>query len=583
MSKSPRSQSAAGRTPRRGGKATEGEGKAETPTRAAQAAESKGGAPAKRTTKSAASQSRKSAGTKAAPAKRGAAKTSSATAAPEKRSAAKSTGTKTASTKRGAAKSTATSAKPADAATTAPVPPAAETPDHKEKIGSQLEAYRALAARYVEAPFMFRPADLTGQARREHVRRTILEDHALRIDQRAHGTRDKFEKLAGSLFSFFRGTSLLFHRDMLGADARMPTVLALGDVHPSNFGVMPNADNVPIFGVNDFDDAIYAPFSWDLKRGATGFLIAAEEEGGHKRKRQKKIARKFLRGYLDGIRHFARHETEIHAQMREDNAPKVIRRLFEEARTKRADWLQKRYLDDSGRGFRANDELTPISSRRDEFQGLIDALAKANGIRPEGRAGTLRVKDVAMRHGQGTASLGLPRYYCLLEGPSRDASDDLIVEFKQARRSALEGLVPPHDFDAGTKAERIAHGQSVHLSDGDVFYGSAEIDGLSFMSRERAPFREDIDLDDLSKKTWKRYAHACGWALALAHARSDDAGLLDYDIEESILEAVAPERLFIEDTLRFAEEAVARMRQDQAYYRQDLKMGAFDATLHRYR
>lgn len=48
---------------------------------------------------------------------------------------------------------------------------------------------------------------------------------------------------------------------MAGDDAWMPTVLTLGDVHPENFGVMPNADNVPIFSVNDFDEAYYAPFT----------------------------------------------------------------------------------------------------------------------------------------------------------------------------------------------------------------------------------------------------------------------------------------------------------------------------------
>lgn len=115
------------------------------------------------------------------------------------------------------------------------------------------------------------PAILTGQARRKHVRACILEDHAERIDPHADGTSAKFEKLDGSVYSFFRGSALLFYRDMPGTDARMPTVLLLGDVHPENFGVMPNRDNVPIFSVNDFDDEVsYGPFTWDLKRGATG-------------------------------------------------------------------------------------------------------------------------------------------------------------------------------------------------------------------------------------------------------------------------------------------------------------------------
>ncbi|WP_353471769.1 DUF2252 family protein [Salipiger sp. H15] len=445
------------------------------------------------------------------------------------------------------------------------------------------EAFARLARRVDEEALVLRPRDLTGQARRLHLRSTIIEDHAVRIDQKASGADEKFRLLAGSLFAFFRGTSLLFHRDMAGDDARMPTVLCLGDVHPGNFGVMPNADNVPIFGVNDFDDVIYGPFVWDLKRGTVGFMIAAEEQGGLGRGRQRKIAKSFLKGYREGMEFFAEHNTELGVEMREDNCPKIIRPLFGKSSRSRRDWLAGRYLDENGRGFRASAELTPVSSRVEEFQQLVTALAKQKGIEAGGRHGPLRVKDVAMRHGQGTASLGLPRFYVLLEGPSEDASDDVIIEFKKARRSALEGLVPAHDFDAGEQGDRIAHGQSVHLAQGDVFYGNVEIEGESFMSRERAPFRNDADLDELSKKQWKRYARACGRALAQAHARSDDLGQLDYDIEPAILQAMEPAALFIDDILCFAEEAVARLRRDHEMFRRDLSLGAFEVTEKRYR
>lgn len=451
------------------------------------------------------------------------------------------------------------------------------------KVGDRVERYAALARDVVERACTMRPRQLTGQERRLHVRDTILEDHATRIDRKAQGAQAKFDKLADSLFSFFRGTSLLFHRDMAGEDERMPTVLVLGDVHPENFGVMPNADNVPIFAVNDFDDVAYGPFTWDLKRGATGFMLAAAEEGGYGPKRQRRIARHFIRGYIDGIDYYARNETESLGEFRPDNSPKIIRTLFEKAMESRESWLGGRYLDETGRGFPANEEFTPVSSRCEEFQALIDELAERNGIERDGRAGELRVKDVAIRHGQGTASLGLPRYYVLIEGPQKDASDDLIIEFKRARRSALHELVPEHDFDAGEKGGRIAHGQSVHLSQGDVFYGEVELEGMSFMTRERAPFRDDVDLDDLSKKSWKKYARACGRALAQAHARSDDAGQLDYDIEPRIREAMQPVELFVDDVLCFAEEALERVRRDHESYRRDHALGAFESVVKTYR
>jgi uncharacterized protein (DUF2252 family) len=443
------------------------------------------------------------------------------------------------------------------------------------KASGRVDGFRDLAERIAAGTQVVPPALLTGQARREHVRSTLREDHATRIEQRSHGAQKKFDELAQDFFKFFRGTALLFYRDMVGQDADMPSVMALGDVHPENFGVMPDAHGAPIFGVNDFDETIYAPFTWDIRRGATGFWIAAREEGGLNRGKRRKVVGKFVKGYLEAMRGYAEHATEKNDSYRFDNSPKVIRRLFEEAWEERRDWLRSDYLDPSGRGFRPNDELQPISGDKARFQKAVEDVVEAKGIDVPERAAELKVKDVCVRHGQGTASLGLPRYYVLIEGPSKDATDDLIIEFKRARRSALEGLTPPSDFHAGDKADRIVHGQSVQLAHGDIFYGAVEIDGESFMSRERAPFRDDIDLDELSFGTWKAYARVCGAALAQAHALSDDLGRIDYDVEPSIVAAASPRDLFVRDIVRFTEEAADRLKRDHAMFREDHALGAF--------
>ncbi|MDN2566850.1 DUF2252 domain-containing protein [Aquibium sp. A9E412] len=451
------------------------------------------------------------------------------------------------------------------------------------KAEGRVEGFRTLAGRIAAGEEAGPPAALSGQARREHVRSTIREDHARRIEQRSLGAREKFDELAGDLFKFFRGTALLFYRDMAGQDAHMPSVMALGDVHPENFGVMPDENGAPIFGVNDFDEAIYAPFTWDIKRGAVGFWIAAREVAGMKRKKRRKVVAKFVKGYLAAMRGYAEHATEKNDDYRMDNAPEVIRRLFAEAWEERRDWLWDDYLEPSGRGFRASDELQPLTNRVDTFQKAIDDLAEANGIAAPHRVGELKVKDVCARHGQGTASLGLPRYYVLIEGPSKDATDDLIIEFKRARRSALEGLTPPSDFHAGAEADRIAHGQAVQLARGDIFFGAVTIEGESYMSRERAPFRDDIDLDDLGYGSWKAYARVCGAALAQAHALSDDLGQIDYDVEPSIVAAASPRALFVADIVRFTEEAADRLIADHARFREDHALGAFDRIERVYR
>ncbi|MDH4574092.1 DUF2252 domain-containing protein [Salinicola acroporae] len=449
------------------------------------------------------------------------------------------------------------------------------------EAATRFKTFKRLAEAVADGEFVLRPRALTGYERRRHLRQTLREDHRMRIANGSEEGGIKFDKLSDSLFSFFRGTALLFYRDMAGDDAWMPTVLALGDVHPGNFGVMPNIDNVPIFSVNDFDEAYYAPFTWDIKRGAVGFMIAAEVEGELKRKHRLKIVRRFVEGYIAEMARLAREGTEQDEEMRHDNAPKLIRQLFEDADEDRAEWLADDYLDETRSGFRPTKKLVPISSRRDEFQAIMDRLIADNDIEIPARARAhdsdgVRVKDVAIRLGQGTASLGLNRYYVLIEGPGGEGKDDLIIELKQARRSALSGLVPPSPYELDSLAERVSHAQAVHLVRGDIFYGHVEFDGLSYLSRERAPFRDDIDLDDLSKSEWKDYAHICGGVLARVHALSDESGRLDYDIEPAIVDAIGPPALFTEDMVEFAVEAADRVRRDHEMFSEDHARGAFE-------
>lgn len=446
----------------------------------------------------------------------------------------------------------------------------------RTRTASRMDAFRLLARARAAGEMVALPRMLLGDDRRLHVRQTIREDHQLRIARHNEEAFGKFDKLAASRFSFFRGTALLFYRDMTGEDAWMPTVLAAGDIHPDNFGVMPNADNVPIFGINDFDEVFYAPFTWDLKRGATGFMIAADELGGYGHGKRCKIARAFIDGYADRISAYATDQSEGNSDLRQDNAPELIADLFDEATSGgRAKWLHKKYYNETETGFKSSKKLVPITSRRAEFQELLDRYVEESGVSVPERAGAMKVKDVAERRGQGTASLGLVRYYVMLEGPLADHSDDILLELKQARRSALEGLVPPSEHMVDGNADRVVHGQRVQLVSGDRFYGSIKHRGISFLVRERSWFRDGIDLEDLSYKQWHQYARVCGEVLAQAHALSDDAGLLNHDVEPDIVDAIGIRELFVDDIVRFADDADQRCTRDHQSFRDDHALGAF--------
>ena len=64
-------------------------------------------------------------------------------------------------------------------------------------------------------------------------------------------------------------------------------------------------------------------------------------------------------------------------------------------------------------------------------------------------------------------------------------------------------------------------------------------------------------------------------SVAKAHALADEAGDVVGDVEPQIVAAIGPPDLFVDDVLRFAEEAAARVRADHEHFRADHALGAF--------
>ena len=431
-------------------------------------------------------------------------------------------------------------------------------------------AARIAAGELLVPPYYYLPHD-----RRHHIRQTLWFDHQERVQSGPEAVQEKFETIAESAFRFFRGAALLYYRDLAGSDAGLPIVLCLGDVHPENFGVMPGVDGTPVFGPNDFDEAHFAPFTYDVKRGAVGFELATKEVDFRKKQRRR-IVKTFAQGYLDGLNEFAIDDREASLTMRIDNSPPIVRKLLECSIKERTDWLAK-MVNIERSEFVPTDEIVPQSSRVPEFQKAIDRYCKQNNLEVAGRLTDFRVKDVALKKGSGTASLGLERFFVLIDGPSESSADDIILEMKQTRPSALRGLTPGFGTSSKEDAKRIVDAHRVHLSGGDPYYGYAELDGRSFLVRERSPYKNSLDVSNLDFDGWIEYAGVCGHVLALAHARSDaDTGVQTGDAEQAILDSV-DDQTFAADVADFAQVVAKRVRRDWKLFKEDLARGAYRA------
>lgn len=70
----------------------------------------------------------------------------------------------------------------------------------------------------------------------------------------------KYQRMAVSPFTFFRGAAILQARDLANAPVSGIMVQACGDCHLANFGGFASPERVLVFDINDFDETFPGPW-----------------------------------------------------------------------------------------------------------------------------------------------------------------------------------------------------------------------------------------------------------------------------------------------------------------------------------
>src|ERR1700678_3065942 len=89
----------------------------------------------------------------------------------------------------------------------------------------------------------------------------------------------KYQRMAVSPFTFFRGAAIIQARDLANAPVSGITVQACGDCHLANFGGFASPERQLVFDINDFDETFPGPWEWDVKRLATSIVLGMRQAG----------------------------------------------------------------------------------------------------------------------------------------------------------------------------------------------------------------------------------------------------------------------------------------------------------------
>src|ERR1700749_870649 len=86
----------------------------------------------------------------------------------------------------------------------------------------------------------------------------------------------KYEAMSENAFRFFRGTCHLFYEDLAAAEPLplSPHAWICGDLHIENFGSYKGDNKLVYFDLNDFDEALLVPCSYEVVRMVTSIFIA---------------------------------------------------------------------------------------------------------------------------------------------------------------------------------------------------------------------------------------------------------------------------------------------------------------------
>ncbi|MEH2252348.1 DUF2252 domain-containing protein [Nostoc sp.] len=388
----------------------------------------------------------------------------------------------------------------------------------------------------------------------------------------------KMQKMTASPFAFYRGTAHIFYRDMQTlpgsgfVNSSTRAIYLEGDMHMQNLGGMRDGNGNNVFDTTDFDEGYLGPYVWDLRRMAVSILLAAKENGLSSSDAQD-IVRNFLDAYLNKMSDFKGTDDELSYRLQESNTNGVVKDLIQQAADNSRSSLLNKYtlLSSSNRVFQTTSELQPVSSST--YSNITGAMSSYIASVPSSKRYSnsyYTLKDIRLKLGSGTGSLGKYRYYLLIEGPTSATDDDRILEMKQEGSSAVAIVVPgllPSSVYGNHEGARVTIATKAMLANTDPLVGYTTVSGIPFMLHEKSPYQVDFDYTLLTTKS--KFMDAMGYAgkvVAKNHAISDkdyDASIVPYSVDKEVTDITSSNKaVFKDEIVNFALDYATQVEYD---------------------
>jgi uncharacterized protein (DUF2252 family) len=347
-------------------------------------------------------------------------------------------------------------------------------------------------------------------------------------------------RMVRSPFTFYRGSALNMAADLSATPATGIRVQCCGDAHLCNFGGFATPERQVIFSINDLDETLPASWEWDIKRLAASFVVACRDNALGK-STANDVVLTCVRSYREHMAEFSEMKAlelwyfALEATMLISGIAdaefrrRAIKRLAKESARSIAEDIFPKLASASGESHFIKDQLPTIFHWEGHLPGeVVQVVRDAFNLYRESLAPGYRllldryeIKDAAIKV-VGIGSVGTACWVLLLMAGE---GDPLFLQVKEARPSVLEPFAGKSVYP--NHGQRIVNGYRVMQPYSDIFLGWTKgATGRHFFIRQLRDMKISLRVESFRAGEMALLAQWCGYALALAHARSGDPALI---------------------------------------------------------
>jgi len=351
----------------------------------------------------------------------------------------------------------------------------------------------------------------------------------------------RYARMLASPFAFLRGGAAIMAQDLSQSPITGISVQACGDMHVANFGIFASAERNIVFGINDFDETTQGPWEWDLKRLATSAVVAGQFLGA-RREDCESFSGRVVRSYREHIREYAGmgyldtwYSTISEKNLFDAVTPDLrgrLEKILAKARKgthlqvldKMTDLVDDKHRIVESAPYVVRETVTQQGMPIKQALGMfLDQYLASLPADRRTLVSRYQILDVA-RKVVGVGSVGTRCWIVFMRGA--DERDPLFLQIKEAQISVLAPYVNAPAFK--NQGIRVVTGQRLIQGAPDILLGWGHIEGHDFYVRQLRDMKGGYGFDP---ESWtvqglRDYCALCGWALALAHAKSGDAALI---------------------------------------------------------